>query len=47
MIIAALVTFGALLACWLFAASDPDVDRHVPAAVATPDTATPELARAA
>ena len=47
MIIAALVTFGALLACWLFAASDPDVDRHVSAADPATDAATPGLAQAA
>lgn len=47
MIIAALVTFGALLACWLFAASDPDVDRHAPMADAGSDAAAPELVQAA
>jgi hypothetical protein len=46
MIIAALVTFGALLACWLFAASDPDVDRHAAAEAATEPVA-PELVQAA
>jgi hypothetical protein len=47
MIIAALVTFGALLACWLFAASDPDVDRRAPMADAAPDSVATDLARAA
>jgi hypothetical protein len=47
MIIAALITFGALLACWLFAASDPDVDRHAPVTNAVPDSVAPDLARAA
>jgi hypothetical protein len=47
MIIAALVTFAALLACWLFAASDPEQGRQAPAQAATADQAAAELARAA
>jgi hypothetical protein len=47
MIIAALITFGALLACWLFAASDPDADRRATVAEASSDGAAPELAQAA
>ncbi len=49
MIIAALLAFGALLACWLFAAREPDVDRNAPAAeIGEAATATtPDIARAA
>jgi hypothetical protein len=48
MIIAALATFGALLACWLLAASDGDAEQHdAPAAVAAIDPAAPDLARVA
>ncbi len=47
MIIAALVAFGALLACWLVAASEPDVERHAAVADAGADAAAAELVRAA
>jgi hypothetical protein len=45
MIIAALLAFGALLACWLFAAPEPDADRHASAPAAEPGAhADPDLA---
>jgi hypothetical protein len=47
MIIAALVTFGALLACWLLAASDPEADRQLSLGEPKPEPAAPDLARAA
>lgn len=48
MIIAALLAFGALLACWLFAASEPEADRREPApAPEVGAPATPDLVRAA
>jgi hypothetical protein len=48
MIIAALLAFGALLACWLFAAPEPDADRHETLPVAGTETVpASDLARAA
>lgn len=47
MIIAALVTFGALLACWLLAASDGDAEQHAPQAAARTEPVAPDLARVA
>jgi hypothetical protein len=48
MIIAALLAFGALLACWLFAAPEPEAERRDPAPEAAPAaSAAPDLVRAA
>jgi len=46
MIIAALITFGVLLACWLLAAPEPDAGRQTPAA-ATAEPIAPDLVQAA
>lgn len=47
MIIAALVTFGALLACWLLAAPDGEDEQRAAPAVAPLDPVAPDLARVA